>query len=127
MDKKERTIVIIDDEVEMTQLLKIELETEGYQVCMAHDGQDGLRLIGQEHPDLVLLDVMMPQMDGYEVLKALKTDSRTKDIPVMMLTAKGLTEDVQKGLDLGADDYIAKPFHSGLLIKRIRTILKTGA
>lgn len=117
-------IVIVDDEAEMTQLLKIELETEGYEVAVANEGQSGLSLIREVKPDLVLLDVMMPKLDGYGVLKALKEDAATKEIAIIMLTAKGLSDDIQKGLDRGVDDYIPKPFHSGLLIKRIQTILK---
>lgn len=117
-------IVIVDDEVDMAQLLQIELETEGYEVAMVHDGQSGLELIRNLNPSLVILDVMMPDMTGYEVLKSLKEDPSTRDIPVIMLTAKGLEDDIQKGLDLGADDYISKPFHSGLLIKRIQTALR---
>lgn len=122
---EKQKILIIDDEMEMTQLLRIELETEGYAVSTANDGQAGLQLIREEKPDLILLDVMMPKMDGYEVLKTFKADPDFTNTPVIMLTAKGLSEEIQKGLDLGVDDYIAKPFHANLLIKRIGTILKT--
>ena len=116
------TIVIVDDETEMTQLLKIELETEGYKVFTSNDGRSGLALIKKVKPDLLLLDVMMPGLDGFGVMKALKEDPATKKIAIVMLTAKGLSDDIQKGLDLGVDEYITKPFHSGLLIKRIQTI-----
>ncbi len=118
-----KKIVVVDDEREMTQLLKIELESEGYNVSACHDGAAGLDLIRQNKPDLVMLDVMMPKMDGYEVLKILKKDPLTNNIPIIMLTAKGLEDEIQKGLDLDADDYISKPFHSGLLLKRIKSIL----
>src|SRR3989338_8735876 len=107
----------------MVQLLRIELETEGYVVSAAFDGKSGLELIQKVKPDLVLLDVMMPEMNGYEVLELLKQDPLTKAIPVVMLTAKGLENEIQKGLDLGADEYVSKPFHPGLLIKRIQTLL----
>ncbi len=118
-----KNIVVVDDERGMTQLLKLELESEGFKVFSALDGKSGLELIQKIHPDLAILDVMMPDLNGYEVLKRLKNEESTKNMPVIMLTAKGLEEDVQKGLDLGADDYIAKPFHGGLLIKRIRMLL----
>ena len=120
---KKNKIVVIDDERDMVQLLRIELETEGYVVSAAFDGKSGLELIQKVKPDLVLLDVMMPEMNGYEVLELLKQDPLTKAIPVVMLTAKGLENEIQKGLDLGADEYVSKPFHPGLLIKRIQTLL----
>jgi DNA-binding response OmpR family regulator len=119
-----KDIIIIDDEEDMIELLKLELESEGFRVRVASEGKIGLELVRVKHPHLVLLDVMMPNMDGYQVLKSLKEDKSTQKIPVLMLTAKGLDTDIQKGLDLGADDYITKPFHSNLLIKRIKMILQ---
>lgn len=116
-------IFVIDDEAEMARLLKIELELEGYDVTLAFDGKSGLEGIKQLRPDLVLLDVMMPDMSGYEVLRVLKGDPLTNQIAVVLLTAKGLEKDILKGISLGAADYIPKPFHPGLLIKRIKTIL----
>ena len=107
----------------MTLLLKVELEAEGFHVLTAFDGKSGYQMIEKKIPDLVILDVMMPELNGYEVLLKLKNNSATKDIPVIMLTAKGLDADIQKGLDLGVDDYITKPFHPGLLIKRIQAAL----
>jgi len=120
MSKK---IVVVDDEVEIVQLLKFKLEKEGYDVSMAHDGDEGLKLIIDVLPHLVLLDVVMPVKDGYEVLREMKADSRTKDIPVIMLTGKVYSGDIEKGLDLKADDYITKPFHSELILKRIKNVL----
>ena len=114
-----KEILIIDDEADMILLLKIELETEGYSINLAHNGKDGISLIKKKKPDLVLLDVMMPEMDGYQTLASIKEDPDIKDIPVIMLTAKGLEEGIQKALDLGGDDYVSKPFHPGLLIKKI--------
>jgi len=114
-------VLIIDDESDMTMLLKIELETEGYDVSVANDGREGLEKVVAEKPDLVLLDVMMPEMDGYEVLEKIKGNPDIKDVYVIMLTAKGLEEEIQKGLDLGADDYVSKPFHSTLLVKKIKS------
>ena len=117
-------IVVVDDEEAMANLLKLELESEGFSVSLAHNGKSGLELIRTTRPDLAILDVMIPEIDGYEVLKLLKNDPSTRNIPVVMLTAKGLEADIQKGLDFGADEYIPKPFHPALLIKRIKLLLK---
>lgn len=119
----DQKIILIDDEETMVALLKIELESEGFAVSMAYNGQDGLDLVEKTHPDLVLLDAMMPDLSGYEVLKQIRENPATKDIAVIMLTAKGLDADIQKGLDCGADDYITKPFHPKLLLNRIRSTL----
>ena len=116
-------ILVIDDEVEITRLLKIKLEREGYAVSLALNGQEGLQLAETVRPHLILLDVVMPGKDGYEVLTALKRNPTTKEIPVIMLTGKVYDDDIQKGFDLKADNYIAKPFHSDLILKRIETVL----
>ena len=116
-------IAMIDDEDDFCELMKIELESEGYEVCMVSDSDKGLQLVKDEQPDLILLDIMMPGLDGYDLLKLLKDDSTTRDIPVVMLTAKGMENEIQKALDFGADDYVQKPFHSGLLLKRIKTLV----
>lgn len=120
----DKNIVIVDDEFDMAQLLKMDLELEHYQVACALNGREGLKLIKNTRPDLVLLDISMPEMDGYQVLEELKQNESTKGIPVIMLTAKSLEQDIQKGLKLGADDYIVKPFFPGLLFKRIKLILR---
>ena len=119
-----KKIVVIDDEIDLTELLKIELETEGYEVFTATDGKSGLALIRDTAPSLILLDVMMPVMNGYETLQALKQDPQTRDIPVFLLTAIGEEDAVNKGLTMGASDYVLKPFHSELLLKRIEMTLK---
>ncbi len=121
-----KKIAIIDDEEAMVQLLFLELESEGYDVLTAGNGVSGLKLIRDKQPDLVLLDIMMPGLNGYEVIKNVKEDPALRDIPIIMLTARSQDEDIQKGLDLGADDYVTKPFHAGLLVKRIGTLLKSG-
>jgi DNA-binding response OmpR family regulator len=119
-----KKIAIIDDEEAMVQLLSVELESEGYHVLTAGNGVSGLKLIQDKQPDLVLLDIMMPGLNGYEVIKSVKEDPSVCDIPIIMLTARSHDEDIQRGLDLGADDYVTKPFHAGLLVKRISTLLK---
>jgi DNA-binding response OmpR family regulator len=121
-----KKIVIVDDEEAMVQLLTVELESEGYEIRPAFNGTTGLKLIREERPDLVILDVMMPDLSGYDIIKLLKDDPALKNIPIIMLTAKSLDDDIQKGIDFGAHDYVTKPFHAGLLIKRISTILHNG-
>lgn len=121
--KPESKIVVIDDDSELTQSLMTHLKKRGYRATGAYSGREGLELVRTINPDLVILDIIMPEMDGYEVLKALKKEPATQDITVILLTAKGLDEDIQRGLDLGADDYITKPFPPALLNKRIQDVL----
>ena len=116
-----KTLLIIEDDGNIRELLRLYLEQEGYTVESASDGAEGLRAFKRIHPDLVLLDVMMPQMDGWQVIKEIRAISKT---PVIMLTAKGETFDKVSGLELGADDYITKPFNSGELIARIKAHLR---
>jgi DNA-binding response OmpR family regulator len=103
-------ILAVDDEENVVRLLQIRLEALGYQVTPAHDGESALRSIAEEPPDLVLLDVMMPKMDGFEVLRRLKSDPHTARIPVIMLTARGQFDDLAHGYGEGAHWYIHKPF-----------------
>jgi len=108
MSKKK--IVIAEDEPQIANLIKYKLEKSGYEVLWGADDKKALEILNQHGADLVILDVMMPVMDGFEVLKSLKGKEETKDIPVIMLTAKRMEEDVLKGFDLGAEDYVIKPF-----------------
>ncbi len=117
----ERTIVVIDDDLEMTTMLGTLLKRKGYNVETANDGQEGLQLVSEVQPDLVILDLMMPEMDGWEVCRRLRDIS---DVPVIMLTAKGVEEDMVKGLRIGADDYIVKPCSSAELHARIQAVLR---
>jgi DNA-binding response OmpR family regulator len=121
-----KKIAIVDDEEAMVQLLTVELESEGYEVLPAFNGKAGLQLIEQDRPDLIILDVMMPDLSGYDIIKLVKDNPTLRNIPIIMLTAKSLDDDIQKGLDLGAHDYVTKPFHAGLLIKRIETLLQSS-
>lgn len=118
-----QTIVIAEDEAQIANLVKYKLEKSGYEVLWGGNGRLALDLIEQNHPDLVILDVMMPVMDGYEVLRAMKADPVTKSIPVIMLTARGLEQDILKGFDNGAVDYVVKPFSVTELAARIKTNL----
>jgi len=96
---------------------------EGYEVITALDGEEALKKASETKPDLIVLDIMMPKMDGYETCKALKADEATKDIPVILLSAKGRNVDMQTGYDVGADEYITKPFSPRKLVDRINTML----
>ncbi len=118
------SILVIEDEDDIQELLKFNLSKEGYRVSTALTGEDGLKGAKDAQPDLILLDLMLPGVDGLEVCKMLKHDSKTQHIPIVMLTAKGEESDVVSGLELGADDYITKPFSPKILIARIRSILR---
>ncbi|HVJ48210.1 response regulator transcription factor [Desulfitobacterium sp.] len=117
-------ILVVDDEEPIQELLKFNLEKEGYTVLMAFDGPSALKTIEEKLPDLVILDVMLPGMDGLEVCNQLRQDSKVRDIPVIMLTAKMEEIDKVLGLELGADDYLTKPFSPRELLARIRARLR---
>lgn len=117
-------ILVVDDEEPIQELLKFNLEKEGYTVLMAFDGPSALKTIEEKLPDLVILDVMLPGMDGLEVCNQLRQDSKVRDIPVIMLTAKVEEIDKVLGLELGADDYLTKPFSPRELLARIRARLR---
>jgi two-component system, OmpR family, response regulator CpxR len=114
-------VLVIDDDVELCGLLREFLQREGFQVDVAHDGKVGLEKVSKDAPDLIVLDVMLPGMDGFEILRRLRQQGR---IPVLMLTARGEAVDRIVGLELGADDYLAKPFNPRELAARIRAILR---
>ena len=117
-------IIVVDDELDILDFVQISLEADGFEVITASSGKEALAKIKQELPDLILLDIMMPQMDGYEVIKILKADKQTRNIPVIMLTALAQVDDKIKGLNTGADDYITKPFDLRELTARVNAILK---
>lgn len=118
-------ILVVDDDVHISELLKLYLEKEDYDVVVAHDGGEGVELFKAKEPRLVLLDVMLPVMDGWQVCREIR---RINNTPIIMLTAKGETFDKVLGLELGADDYVVKPFEPKELIARVKAILRrTGA
>ena len=114
-------VLVVEDDRNIAELLQMYLEKEGYKALLAYDGGKGLELFHSEKPDLVLLDIMMPVMDGYAVCRAIRAESKT---PVIMLTAKGETDDKVDGLKLGADDYITKPFQMREVLARIEAVLR---
>ena len=117
-------ILVIEDELDIADLIALHLQRDGFTPILAHDGITGLALAKKESPALVLLDLMLPGMDGVRVFKELRRDPRTLDTPVIMLTARAQTEDRVAGLELGADDYITKPFSPKELLLRIKSVLK---
>jgi len=123
MCQKEK-ILIIEDEEAIQQILSFQMECEGYHYSQARTGEAALQLAEEESPDLILLDLMLPLLDGFEVCRCLKKNPKTANIPIIMLTAKGSEMDIVTGLELGADDYIVKPFSNKVLLARIRTALR---
>jgi DNA-binding response OmpR family regulator len=120
----EKRIFIIDDDPNMVQIATDLLEDEGYSVHSATHPQKGLEQVKKTPPDLILLDIRMPEMDGFELCRLIKSDMRLKDIPVLMVSVKSKETDVIVGLKLGAEDYIRKPFHKGELVQRVKTALR---
>lgn len=122
-----KQIVVVEDEPDILEVLCYNLEREGLKVFKSLDGAEGLALIKQKIPDLVLLDLMLPSMDGLEICRQLKANPLTQDIPIIMVTAKGEESDVVLGLGIGADDYIPKPFSPRELIARVKAVIRRGA
>ncbi|MFA5410809.1 MAG: response regulator transcription factor [Candidatus Omnitrophota bacterium] len=117
-------ILIVDDEKDIVRMLDYNLKKDGFRTLSCHDGEDALDLAGREHPDLIILDLMLPGMDGLEVCKTLKKENKTSNIPIIMLTAKAQEADKVVGLELGADDYVTKPFSPRELIARVKAVLR---
>lgn len=117
-------ILVVEDEEDILELIKYNLIKDGYQVSTAMTGEAGLELARRLVPDMILLDIMLPGMDGLEVCKLLKNDPATSKVPIIMLTAKGEESDIVTGLELGADDYMPKPFSPKIVIARVRNLLR---
>jgi len=118
-----KNILVADDEEHLGFMVKFKLEKSGYDVTWKMDGNEAFQEIQTNKPDLIILDVMMPGMTGYEVLEKIKADSGLKNIPVIMLTAKGQETDVVKGIEMGASDYMIKPFRPAELLVRVKRLL----
>jgi diguanylate cyclase (GGDEF)-like protein len=121
------TVLVVDDDTDIARFIEINLRLEGFDVRVAHDGEQAERSIDEETPDLVLLDVMMPKVDGVELCRRLRANPATANLPVIMLTAKSLSADKVVGLTAGADDYIIKPFDTLELVARVRSTLRRNA
>ncbi len=120
-------ILIIEDEEDVIELIKYNLEKEGYLVSGAASGEKGLSMVKDHNPNLILLDLMLPDLDGLEICRVLKRNEKTESIPIIMVTAKGEEADVVAGLELGADDFVAKPFSPRVLLARIKAVLRRSS
>ena len=118
-----KTILIVDDEPEITSLLEEQLKESGYHVLTAKDGLVGLEIARKQHPDLMILDLMLPKMDGYRVLGLLKNDARYSNIPVIIFSARAQKEDMHLGEELGADASITKPFEGQAIFKKVNELM----
>jgi DNA-binding response OmpR family regulator len=116
-------VLVADDDRDILQLVSFRLERSDYEVVQANDGEEALRLVKELHPDLAVLDLMMPKLNGYEVIREIRRDEETKAIPVILLTARVQEADVARGFEAGADDYLKKPFSPQELRARVQAIL----
>lgn len=121
MDRKK--ILMVDDEEDILKVLRFRLEANDYEVLTASDGQEGLNKARSEKPDLVILDLMLPKLDGYKVCRMLKFDEACKSIPIIIFTAKAQRKDEELGMEMGADAYISKPFEPEILLAKIKELL----
>lgn len=117
-------LLLIDDDPIISEMVSLNLETAGYQVSLANDGIKGQALAIQLQPDMIILDLMLPRVDGFTVCQRLRRDERTKEIPILMLTAMGQTQDKVEGFNAGADDYLTKPFELEEMLARVRALLR---
>ena len=122
-----KKILIVDDEVDLVETVRFPLEMEGYHVLVSYNGEDALNQARKENPDLILLDLMLPKLDGYKVCRLLKFDDRYKHIPILMLTAKTQEKDKILGMETGANEYITKPFEMDDLLKKVKAYLKISS
>ena len=118
-----KTILIVDDEKDLVSMVKMRLEAVGYNTIEAYDGQEALNKAQNENPDLIILDLMLPKMDGYKVCRMLKFDSRYKSIPIIMFTARVQDSDKELGQEVGADAYVTKPFEAEVLLSKVKELL----
>jgi len=123
-EKKKKKILVVDDELDMLMVIKLRLEASGFDVITATDGLEGLNAARKDNPDLIVLDIMLPKMNGYKVARFLKFDEEYRKIPIVMLTALGGEEDRNTGIETGADAYLTKPFETEQLLKTVRKFLE---
>jgi DNA-binding response OmpR family regulator len=123
----QETVLVVEDEADMVDLLRYNLVRVGFGVLVARDGLKGLQIARQNRPSLIILDLLLPQMDGFAVCKILKNDSDTSVLPILILTARGESSERRKGLEMGADDYMTKPFRPYELILRVQSLLRRSS
>ena len=119
---KQKNIVIVDDEIDILEILKINIERNNYKAHCFQDGESAISHILKNIPDLIILDLMLPGIDGFDICRLLKNKDLTRNIPILILSAKGEESDIIKGLELGADDYVTKPFSAKVLSARVNTL-----
>jgi DNA-binding response OmpR family regulator len=117
------TVLVVEDDPVILRLLEVNFDLEGFEVILAHDGAEGIAAARSHRPDVIISDIMMPHTSGLELVTALKSDPDTKDIPIILLSAKAQTSDLKTGLDAGADDYVTKPFEPLDLVERVNELL----
>ena len=120
---KPKKILVVDDEVDLVETVRFPLEMEGFDVLVSYNGEDALNQARKESPDLIILDLMLPKLDGYKVCRLLKFDERYKHIPILMLTAKTQEKDKTIGMETGANEYITKPFEMDYLMEKVKAYL----
>ena len=123
MSNATKRILVCDDDPVILRLLQVNLELEGYEVLLAHNGEKAVEMADEHHPDLVILDIMMPRMDGYQTCARMKSNDETKDIPIVFLSAKAQQSDIEKGRKFGVEDYLTKPFDPGDLIEVVNRLV----
>ncbi len=121
------SLLVVEDEQDLLEVLRFSLSREGFSVRTAENGEDAIRLVRQQRPDLIVLDLMLPTIDGLAVCRAIRSTEKTHDIPIVMLTARGEESDIVRGLEAGADDYVTKPFSPKVLIARIHAVLRRSS
>ena len=117
------TVLLVEDDPVILKLLEVNFELEGYGVLVAHDGAEGIELARSSAPDLIISDIMMPNVSGIELVQALKSDDATAGIPIILLSAKAQTSDIRAGMEAGADDYVTKPFEPLELVEHVQALL----
>ncbi|MDD3804544.1 MAG: response regulator [bacterium] len=123
MEERKKTLLIVDDDIFLVDIMAFTLKQSGFEIIKAHNGQEAIDIISKEHIDLVLTDIMMPVMDGFELAANLRKNDSTKSIPIIFLTAKSNVEDKNKGFNIGINDYVVKPFNLKDLVSRINKAL----
>lgn len=123
MENIKKRILVVDDETEQVDLVKKRVEVEGYDVVAAYDGEEALNRVREKRPDLIILDIMLPGMNGHEICASLQADNQFRDIPIIMLTAQGRAEDIKRGMDGGAVSYMQKPFKMEVLLGIIKGVI----
>ena len=123
MEARKTRVLLVDDEPDLVQMVAVRLTAVGYEVTKAYDGQEALAKVKEVHPDLIILDLMLPKLDGYKVCRLLKFDERTRSIPILIFTARAQVEDVTLATECGADAYLTKPFEAKMLLAKIQELL----